>query len=53
MCWAGTGALQLPLGGRAGAQGESRKKKTTKKQQLKSNGNFGLDVGKVYLFIYF
>lgn len=33
--------------------GVQEKKKTTKKQQLKSNGNFGLDVGKVYLFIYF
>lgn len=47
------GCFAASTWGRAGAQGESRKNKNKKTQQLKSNGNFGLDVGKVYLFIYF
>lgn len=46
------GGFAASTWGRAGAQGESRKNKNKKTQQLKSNGNFGLDVGKVYLFIF-
>lgn len=51
VCGAGIGASLLPPGGRAGAQEESRIRKKPKKQ-LKSNGVFVLDVGRVYLFTF-